>query len=700
MRCAAFIAFLLLGWAGAAAAQQTETPPVFSRDIELVKVDVVVSDKSGNPVTGLKQEDFTVLDQGQPQAINSFEVVNVRDQPVGGAPATSRPKVASNMGPKGPPGRSFVVVFDNLHMTPLGAQRAKTAVAAFLDKGLYPGDRVTLAATGGGAWWSTRMPEGRTDLVALLKALDGRRSLESTRDRLLDFEAMRIFLYNDTIIAARVSERINKFGGQSRADASNAQQQRAQDSGSFQTTIDPYVSLRAAETYLKARTRSRVALSALERVLKALTSGTDRKAVLLISEGFVLDPEEEGFKAVSEAARRANAAIYFVDTRGLEGLSTLYGVEFGSPISAQDTMSAIADVSQEGEGSELVASETGGFTVKNTNDLAGGIERITRESRSYYVASFAPANLLRDGKYHKIEVKVRGHGLVVRARRGYYAPGDGPATAKAAKPAKNDEEMQEAIDSPFFMDGLPLRMTAYVLEEQSLGRARTLFVTEADVSNIDYHDVQGQLAGALDSLIVVAHRDSEEIARNDARLDIQLKAGAVRGGPVPYSFTREFGLAPGGYQAKIVLRDVASRRTGTVSYDFDVPPLEGFRVSTPILTDAIQSSGGAVAPVVIARRSFKQGATLYCRFDVYGATTSKTAPKPNVTASHVLRKADGTVMSQSPPSSIAPTSLGALSRMMAIPLADLPPGAYDLVLVVRDQQAAKSQELVEPFTIE
>jgi VWFA-related protein len=699
LRRAAFLSFALL--AELAAAQTPETPPVFRGDIELVKVDVVVSDKAGNPVTGLTKDDFTILDQGQPQAINSFKVVDVQDVPHD-HPTTGRPRVTTNVGAQDRAGRSFVILFDNLHMTPLGAQRAKTAVAAFLDKGLHPGDRVTLAASAGGSWWSAEMPEGRADLVALMKSLDGRRPLESSRDRILDFEAMRIYLYNDTLIAGRVAARIDKFGGSSRADASNSQQQRSQDQGDFQTIIDPYVSERAAETYLKARSRSRLALSAMERILKAMSTGADRKAVILVSEGFVLDPTEEAFKAVTEAARKGNAAIYFVDTRGLEGLSTLYGLEFGDPIAPQDTMSAIADVSQEAEGSELVASETGGFTVRNTNDLAGGIARIARESRSYYVASFIPAGMVRDGRYHKIEVKVRGKGLVIRARRGYYAPGDAPgaASSKPSKPAKNDEEMQLAIDSPFSMDAVPMRMTAYVLEEQTLGRARTLFVVEADVSKIEYKDEGGQLSGAVDSLIVAAHRDSEEVLRNDARMDIQLRTGASLSGPVPYSFTREFALAPGAYQAKVVLRDVGSHKVGTVSFEVEVPPLTGLRVSTPILADAIQTNAGTVAPVVIARRTFKRAATLYCRYDVYGAVMPKGAHMPKVSGGYTLRTPDGRVVSQGPPSPIVPTSLGALSRMMALPLAELAPGPYELVLTVQDQEAGASRELVEPFTVE
>ena len=107
------------------------------------------------------------------------------DQPLrgGGAPpdaardrgggAETRPALLDQPGPRGPAGRTFLLVFDDIHLSPLQAQRAKVAVGQFLKTGVREGDRVTLIATGGGAWWNARMPEGRETLIAILKRLDG-----------------------------------------------------------------------------------------------------------------------------------------------------------------------------------------------------------------------------------------------------------------------------------------------------------------------------------------------------------------------------------------------------------------------------------------------------------------------------------------------------------------------------------------------
>jgi VWFA-related protein len=659
----------------------------------------VVADKQGNPVTGLRQEDFTVLEEGQSQTIVSFDVVDLPAAPGGaGSPAAPpRPRLVDNTSGTAARGRLFTIVFDNLHLSPLNAQRAKAAVTAFLEKGVREGDRVSLIATGGGAWWSTRMEAGRADLVAILKGLDGRRFLGNASERVTDYEAMRIYVYHDAQVGRRVQDRFQRYGTQSRQGMQQARQQQADNM--IPGVIDPYVESRAAEAYLTLKARMGVSLAALERALVPLAESRDRKAVLFVSEGFVFDSSQEGFSRVTEAARRANAALYFIDTRGLEGLSG-YSAQFGAPLAERDMMSALADMGQEGEGAAALAADTGGFSVRNTNDFASGLVRIGRESRSYYVLGYNPGEIPRDGRFRKITVRVQGKGLTVRARRGYYAPAEG-AKAPPVRTGTGDTDLQKALDAPGLLDGIPLRMTAYVLEETSLGKARVLVAADADVSRLAFQEVEGKSTGALDTLVVVAHRESGEFHRNDQRVDLQRRAGATPSGPSWYTMVREFDLAPGGYQARLVVRDPASRRIGSLAFEFEVPALDQLRVSTPILTDTVQQPPGQAVPlpVLLARRTFAAGGSLYCRFDVFGMAKDKTRGMPRVRSGHLLRRIDGTVISRSQPTWIEPTSLGAVARMIQIPLDRAEAGDYELVLTVEDEVAGKTREVVEPLRL-
>ena len=158
-----------------------------------------------------------------------------------------------------------------------------------------------------------------------------------------------------------------------------------------------------------------------------------RKAVVLVSPGFIDDQERaaDANRAIA-AARRANVAVYFIDARGLLAGTPFAQAQFGSPLDSRDINAANADLALTAEGAETLANDTGGFSVRNQNDLGRGLKRIGDESRVYYLLGFEPdrANV-KPGAFRRLEVKVARPGVTVRARRGYYA-GDLPREATSA----------------------------------------------------------------------------------------------------------------------------------------------------------------------------------------------------------------------------------------------------------------------------
>ncbi|HEX9189314.1 MAG TPA: VWA domain-containing protein [Vicinamibacteria bacterium] len=684
-----------------------EPPPTFPGDVELVTVDVVVTDKNGRPVNGLAASDFVVEEEGRPQSVLRFEAVDLPPLPSQG-PAR-RPRVSTNQVPRQSASRTFLILFDDLHITHEDAQQAKGAVATFLRRGVRDGDFVSLLATSGEAWWSTRMEAGRQDLLLVLGRLEGRRLPEKRLDSLSDWEAMRIAHYNDTIVGDRVLRRFqtlrimpdNAFPS-SRIDG--VRSSREEDSTLYQRGInDLMVESRASEIYSNVRIRGARTLSVMERALESLSAAKGRKSLILVSDGFVLDTTLDGFQKVVQAARRSNVAIYFVNTRGLRGLVGLYGADMAEPVASRDTGAVMADITQEAAGSEHLSEDTGGFVIRNTNDLEGGVERIARESLSYYLLGYNPAGTPRDGSYRRIAVRVPGkEGLVIRARRGYYAPRDGDPAAPGPAERK-DADMQRALDSPYYAAEIPARMSAYVRDEVVSERARTLLAAEIDVSDLTFESRgDGRRVGTLNLLFTVAHRDSSDTQREDKEVEIVLRPGpAETTERVWYAVNREFQLAPGGYQAKLVIRDAGSRRVGTVTHDFEVPSLEGWRVSTPALSDTLQAQdpGTPPAPMLLARREFASGEPLLCQFDVYGATKGQATGMPQVSAGYALVGADGRAVLEGEPTAIRPTSLGFLSRLWVIGLAGVAPGNYELVIVVRDEVAGREEVLREPLTV-
>jgi VWFA-related protein len=681
--------------APAPAASPVESPaPSFPSQVEQVTVDVVVTDKKGTPITGLGRQDFALAEDGDRQNIATFEAIQVPAATASAAPP-EHPRISTNTAPELHNGRTFVILFDDIHLTPFQTRRAKAAVQEFLTSGVREGDRVTLVASGGGAWWSTRMQAGRDELVTLLKRLEGRHIPDHSPERMTDYEAMRIHIYHDPQVMERVSRRFETYG------VSNNSNQSAGSTGG--SDPNPLMSARAMEVYYQATARNRITLEILERVLTSLAGTRGRKSLILVSEGFIYDPNMDEFKKVVQASRRSNAAIYFLDTRGLEGMPEALTAEFGPLIDSQDIGAAFSETTEASEGSESLASDSGGFAVRNTNDLSKGIRRIADESQAYYLLGYSPTNVKRDGRFRKIQVKVPGSkGYQVRARKGYYAPLEGKNALKR-KPGATDPDIQSALDSPFDVAEIPIRMTAYVFDETILGKANVVIVADVEVRDFAYQEEGGRFLDSLEFLLVAAHRETGEFFRYDQKVEMKLRP-ATRQKLVWSTISREFELAPGGYQAKIVVRDKNSGRIGTLVHEFEVPALGPFRVSTPVLSDTIQPApagekAGTPMPTLLARRAFAPGAMLLAQFEVYGAAKEKGSGMPRVTAGYVIRRNDGTVIAHVDPTPIQPTSLGRVMRLVGTRLEGSPPGDYEMVISFKDEVAGKTLELKEPFSV-
>jgi VWFA-related protein len=658
-------------------------------------------DKKGQSVRGLTRDDFVVTENGVPHTLTSFEAVVVPEAPRA-AETPRRTVVSTNVVPDNRRGRTFAVVFDDIHLSPVQAQRARGAVVAFLEEGVAEGDVVTLVATGGGAWWTSRMPEGRDALIAILKRLDGRYMPDPSPDRITEYEAMRIEEFQDEQMAWYVQRRFDSYGAVGQQKSSGGVRP-ADAQTSTPGMIPEVVRMRAREVHLLATSRNRITLQSMKRVIESLEGIKGRKSMVLVSQGFVYDVQNEQMKEVTLASRRHNVPIYFIDTRGLQGLPDAFTAAFGRPVEAQDVVAVLADLTREAEGSEALALDTGGFVVKNSNDLTGGIRRVSNESRAYYLLGYNPTDLRRDGKFRRIEVKVRppkAKGLSVRARRGYYAPSEGQV---AKGPERNaDPAIGHALDSPFEIPDVPLRVSSFVFDEVAIDQLSVQLAVEIDVRGLAYRQDADRSTDALAFLIEAQHRESGEYYRYDQKIELSLLPETRRRlEQTGYSLAREFTLPPGGYQAKIVVRDLNSGRVGSVVHDFEVPKVDSLRVSTPVLSDTLeQDAEGNRRPVLQVRRSFATDAVLYCQFSVYGARKEESGSlMPRVRAGYEIRRADGAVFKRTDPTPINPTSVGALLRLNGIGLRGAQPGEYELVLTVKDDLAGESVEVREPFEV-
>jgi VWFA-related protein len=693
-------------------AAQEPAPPSFPTGVEVVTIDAVVLDASGRAVPGLGRNDFVVTEDGRVQEIAQFEAFVSGDA----GPAEEPSAVASNEGAARRTGRAFAVVVDDLRITPVRTEATRQAVVSFLERSLNDGDEVTLGTTSGDAWWSARIPEGREDLLAVARRVRGRAVESNSPDRITEYEAF--WINTQEALPAQGSLRPDRP-----ESAPSADPPPEANPGSIKervklrwktanlctgTSCDGMVRAQAAELDTRRQGRTRLTLQTVRRGIEALADVHGRKSLLLLSEGFLQDGAKES-REVAAVAREANAAVYFIDVKGLEALPGGGSAADSEPTTDPRTRSAMRFEESvfESAGAEALASETGGFSVRNTNDLAGGFGRIARESRVFYLLGFYPPEGKAVRKWRKVRVQVTRPGLTVRARRGYTLGRETtePQAARREKKDKRDKPQRvvdpaitRALDSAHDAADIPLRAMAYVLEPGPNDTAHVVVAIELDARRLVFQPKGPSRVARVDLSVVASGRDSGRGFRHDDTLEI-LAHGAEA--PGWRAVAREFELPPGVSQARVVVRDQASGARGAVSQRLEVLPSGSLRLSTPILTDQVepaQKAGGRPRPALAAHRVFRPGGTLYCEFEVFGAAPS-SAGGPRVVAGLELVGADGGVARKADLTPIAPDAGGRVVRLVGMGLEGMAEGSYELVLKVRDETSGSRVERREPFTL-
>ncbi len=650
-----------------AAADPQGPPTVAPAATEVVMVDAVVVDRDGRPVTDLQRDDFVLREEGREQPITQFDRVRL-DEVTGGPVA--RPPVSANTGPEtGPPASLLAIAFDEQNLRPETLPDARNAVLHLLDRGLGAGDEIVLLATGSRDYWRARDKAGLEAMRARVSALRALRVRSPDEELVSDREAMQIEVYNDRQAVDNVVLRLYENDRtQAGLVTSRSDQARLGRIASFEDQARGL----ATRVWTEARSRAQATLVSLDGLAQLLAERRGRKSAVLVTDGFVLDGRWDQWKRTVEAARRSNLVVYAVDTRGLR-LGAGLAAETGRTPSGSARIETTLAERETSEGSDALATETGGFTRRYTNDLGEALARIASETRSYYLLGFVP-RAAPDATYHALSVEVRRPGLTVRARKGYWATAaSGAATAGS--------------------DPVPLRLTAFVLEPRGEGLVHVQVVGEIDPAAIQFEDKGGRSSAAIEWVVDVltpGRTGSEPPHR--LRLSLTPEAlASVRSGWVPVG--AEFDLPQGVHVARLFVRDAGGDRAGTVEHDFEVPSPRSLYVSA-VLSDLMRPQGG---PAFLARRTFHAGGRLLSEFEVHNASTAEGAPR--VLAGHEVRTADGLLLTRGEDSPMPEGTDGHLARLIRISLEKTPPGRYEIRLHVRDGVSGARLEWVEPFEV-
>ncbi len=551
-----------------------------------VLVDVMVTDRSGHPVTGLKQEDFSVNEQGKPQKIAYFE----EHQNFPAAAMAEMPELPPNVfcnfspAPKSPVVN--VLLLDSLN-TPLEDQSYVHQKALIFLRSLKPGSRMAIFSMSLGL----RFVQGFTDDPALLVAslrVRGSNEVEVPELMKSDDEA---------------NAQTNLIGEMQRPEAAGG---GTTETAAPQAMIDALISFFQQTNVNEETDRAYRTLANLQQLAAFLGGFPGRKNLIWFSESFPLRLFGDSTMRLDDEIKKtvnlltaARVAVYPVDARGVRANAFYEAGDTATPSpSTSQPLTGVAGIqagaliadsnarNSDQETMSMLAQDSGGKAFANTNGLSEVIADIVASSKDFYTVSYSPSNQKMDDSVRHIEVKVAGGKYNLAYRRSYYASDAGlPGAVKSTQDAGT--AMVTDPLRPFMDFGMP--QTEQILykalvkripagqpssETERVGRNDSRYSVDfaLDLNDLSFQvDDSGVRKGMLNLSLIVYDRLSNIVRRKDQVVALTLK-------PDVYAFFREAGVQlhaeievpQGQYWLKTGVYDQATHKAGTMEIPLSV----------------------------------------------------------------------------------------------------------------------------------
>ena len=655
----ALFAALIVIQGGRPDAQQR---PAFRSSREVVSIDVVVRDRDGNVVRGLTQADFEIREDGRPQDLLNFTFQEITDRAASG-PVTAdvltsaearmnepaRPTTAAAAAPAAEPDgpmtsdlfagrRLIVLLFDVSSMQPEDVQRAVDSARTYVKEQMSDADLVSVA------------------------------TVSTTLDVLTDFTTER----------ARVDAALATLAyTDGLATEPPAASTAATDEAAAAATGEE-----AAEASELDMFNNDVRLRALRTLAETLAPIEQKKAILYFSAGMQRSGQDNmvELRSAINAAILAHVAIYPVDTRGLQavvpggdarqasgrgqGMFSGRGVQhqFSQLASSQDTLTSLA-------------GDTGGRAFTDTNDFGEAFARVQRDLSAYYLLGYSTTNAIRDGRFRRVQVRVKRDGLRVEARAGYYAPRDFAHTKRGDRETQLQEQLFAAVsatDLPVLVTGGFFRMAA----------DRYYVPISVAVPGSAVPVSAGKDKATLDVLGMVRDEQGRPVGRIRQTMDVAAGTGSsLESKHVLYQ--SGVSLPPGRFAVKVVVRENTNGAIGSFEASVIVPELKQapVKVSSVILSTQLQTLTGGRSDNPLARDGVQvipnvthvvgRDQKLYFYFEVYEPAAAPSGP--DLRASLAFYRGKLKVL-ETP--SVERTALDAPDRKAAIFRLEVPADAF------------------------
>src|SRR5580700_1452856 len=668
-------------------AQQAAHQPssVLRSSSDLVRIDVEVTDKSGKPIKNLTANQFTVTDEGKPQAITSFSYADI--EAIETATATDDKPIVVSVDNEGPNAPSADAISDAL--------RDRRLIVLFFDLTSMQTDDLMRAHDAADKFVEQQMT--KADVVAVV--------VFSTRINVLaNFTNDRTVLHK--AIALLTPDNSANLASPLYAAATNGEYDVQEYTGAAYTPDETEFNVFNTDQKLEA----------VEGLADVLGGIPGRKALVEFTGGITQTGEENRtqLRAATDAANRADVSIYSIDSRGLlaapPGGDTTVNAATGTSMFTGASVFHQTDQREDSRDTlATLSTDTGGKAFFDLGDLSQALPKIQQDNGGYYLIGYRlGADVKRDGRWRSIHVKVNAPGAHVRYREGYYAPRDFQHLEKESR----DQQLADAVNSDNPIVELPVAVETQMFR---LSDQQTYVPIAAKIaaSALDWAEKHGHRQAEFDFAVevravpsrqvVAQSRDTTQVNLDPQRFQqINQKNLLYQGGVV---------LAPGNYRLKFVARENESGKIATFEQNLVVPAAQAGKMTlssvllssqlvpvqkssevqtkaqglrAKIASSPLEVNGETIVPSVT--RMFTQSQTLYVFFQAYypEKTESKEAFDGNSLRAGLIFFRNGLQVNATP--LLAPSEVDAkkstASFRMSLPLSKLQGGRYTVQAVV------------------
>lgn len=572
------VSLLVLSIAAAAQQQQQQPAPQQSEDVvriesALVQAGVTVLDKQGRFVNGLKSEQFEVLIDGRPQAVSFFEQVTA------GSPE-ERVKLAlagdvrarERVEPQAL-GRTVIFFLDDLHMPSESVTRARKLIQHFVEREMGEDDIAAVASSSGQLGFLQQLTGNRDVLRAAVSRIkpwpqagnDGQLPIMSEYTaKAIDVDFDRDVF--ETYVQALIRD------------------------GMKRPMAESLVKTRARTILQRANADTRNTLRSLDSMIRAVAPLPGRKLAFFLSDGFLLTRNDtdvsDSLRGVTDAAVRSGVVLYTLDTRGLATDHWLDATSAAPPPDAGGNIARVevGAMSASQEALHILAEQTGGRALLNTNAQTAALSRTLNETAAYYLLAWRPDEGEKHaGKFRRLEVSIKDRpDLTVLVQRGFLEGGtDASATRKQTdakgKPPKPNDGLNVALSAAVPVREVPANLSVgYELTEKGEAVVTALVSVPVDTLGTDS---AGKAAVEVAGYVVnldgkIGSRFAERLNMTVAQTTTQRPDGR---GHILYR--HQIKVDPGLYQVRAAALDVNSGRAGSAAEWIEVPDLKSHKLT-------------------------------------------------------------------------------------------------------------------------